>query len=234
MRCIRAVKALRAREGEPIERRRALHRRRSRRAVRAPRRRGARAAAAPRGEVSRLPRPRPACSRRCAPPGADAVWPGWGFVAEDPGFVERCAAAGIRFLGPLADGDARARRQDRRQAARRERRRAGAALERRRGRERGRGAEARPSGSAIRWWSRRRPAAAVAASAIVEAPRRTCRGVPLGARRGARGLRRRPPVPRAQGAAAAATSRCRSSPTSTARCSRSAAATARCSAATRR
>ena len=30
----------------------------------------------------------------------DAVWPGWGFVAEDPDFVERLDAAGIRFLGP--------------------------------------------------------------------------------------------------------------------------------------
>jgi len=35
--------------------------------------------------------------------GADAVWPGWGFVAEDPRFVERVTAAGIRFLGPSAE-----------------------------------------------------------------------------------------------------------------------------------
>jgi acetyl/propionyl-CoA carboxylase alpha subunit/acetyl-CoA carboxylase carboxyltransferase component len=34
---------------------------------------------------------------------ADAVWPGWGFVAEHPAFVERLDAAGIRFLGPPAD-----------------------------------------------------------------------------------------------------------------------------------
>jgi acetyl/propionyl-CoA carboxylase alpha subunit len=32
--------------------------------------------------------------------GADAVWPGWGFVAEDPVFADRLDAAGIRFLGP--------------------------------------------------------------------------------------------------------------------------------------
>ena len=32
----------------------------------------------------------------------DAVWPGWGFVAEDPVFVERLAAEGIVFLGPPA------------------------------------------------------------------------------------------------------------------------------------
>ena len=35
--------------------------------------------------------------------GADAVWPGWGFVAEDPVFVERLASEGIVFLGPSAD-----------------------------------------------------------------------------------------------------------------------------------
>jgi acetyl/propionyl-CoA carboxylase alpha subunit/acetyl-CoA carboxylase carboxyltransferase component len=31
---------------------------------------------------------------------ADAVWPGWGFVAEDPSFVERLGEEGVRFLGP--------------------------------------------------------------------------------------------------------------------------------------
>jgi acetyl/propionyl-CoA carboxylase alpha subunit/acetyl-CoA carboxylase carboxyltransferase component len=35
--------------------------------------------------------------------GADAVWPGWGFVAEDPVFVDRLASEGILFLGPSAD-----------------------------------------------------------------------------------------------------------------------------------
>ena len=34
--------------------------------------------------------------------GADAVWPGWGFVAEDPVFVDRLASEGITFLGPSA------------------------------------------------------------------------------------------------------------------------------------
>jgi acetyl/propionyl-CoA carboxylase alpha subunit/acetyl-CoA carboxylase carboxyltransferase component len=34
---------------------------------------------------------------------ADAVWPGWGFVAEDPTFVARLAAENITFLGPSAD-----------------------------------------------------------------------------------------------------------------------------------
>ncbi|MCA9642952.1 MAG: ATP-grasp domain-containing protein, partial [Myxococcales bacterium] len=34
--------------------------------------------------------------------GVDAVWPGWGFVAEDPVFVDRLDAAKIRFLGPTS------------------------------------------------------------------------------------------------------------------------------------
>jgi acetyl/propionyl-CoA carboxylase alpha subunit/acetyl-CoA carboxylase carboxyltransferase component len=34
---------------------------------------------------------------------ADAVWPGWGFVAEDADFVDRVEAAGLRFLGPSGD-----------------------------------------------------------------------------------------------------------------------------------
>ena len=35
--------------------------------------------------------------------GADAVWPGWGFVAESAEFVDKLRAAGIRFLGPTGD-----------------------------------------------------------------------------------------------------------------------------------
>jgi acetyl/propionyl-CoA carboxylase alpha subunit/acetyl-CoA carboxylase carboxyltransferase component len=34
---------------------------------------------------------------------ADAVWPGWGFVAESPEFVDRLEQAGICFLGPSGD-----------------------------------------------------------------------------------------------------------------------------------
>jgi acetyl/propionyl-CoA carboxylase alpha subunit/acetyl-CoA carboxylase carboxyltransferase component len=34
---------------------------------------------------------------------ADAVWPGWGFAAESPEFVERLDAEGIVFLGPTAE-----------------------------------------------------------------------------------------------------------------------------------
>ncbi|HTO91876.1 MAG TPA: biotin carboxylase N-terminal domain-containing protein, partial [Candidatus Sulfotelmatobacter sp.] len=34
---------------------------------------------------------------------ADAVWPGWGFLAEDPSFVEKLEALEITFLGPRAE-----------------------------------------------------------------------------------------------------------------------------------
>lgn len=34
---------------------------------------------------------------------ADAVWPGWGFLAEDPSFVEKLEASGLVFLGPHSE-----------------------------------------------------------------------------------------------------------------------------------
>ena len=34
--------------------------------------------------------------------GADAVYPGYGFLSENPGLAEECAAAGVTFVGPPA------------------------------------------------------------------------------------------------------------------------------------
>ena len=34
--------------------------------------------------------------------GADAVYPGYGFLSENPELAEACAAAGITFVGPSA------------------------------------------------------------------------------------------------------------------------------------
>jgi acetyl/propionyl-CoA carboxylase alpha subunit/acetyl-CoA carboxylase carboxyltransferase component len=100
MRCIRAVKALRALEGGDLLAvalytdvdRDAPFVRHADVALRLP---------APRGEVAAY-LDHDALVELLLRAGADAVWPGWGFVAEDPVFVERLAAEGIRFLGPPA------------------------------------------------------------------------------------------------------------------------------------
>ena len=39
----------------------------------------------------------------CREAGADAVWPGWGFVAEDPDFADRVTSEGMVFLGPSGE-----------------------------------------------------------------------------------------------------------------------------------
>src|SRR3954451_13712659 len=44
-----------------------------------------------------------ALERALVATGADAVWPGWGFVAEDPRFVALCDRLGITFIGPSAE-----------------------------------------------------------------------------------------------------------------------------------
>ncbi|HBR98863.1 MAG TPA: 3-methylcrotonyl-CoA carboxylase, partial [Gammaproteobacteria bacterium] len=35
--------------------------------------------------------------------GAEAIHPGYGFLSENPSFVDACKEAGIRFIGPSAD-----------------------------------------------------------------------------------------------------------------------------------
>ena len=44
-----------------------------------------------------------ALERAIVASGADAVWPGWGFVAEDPTFVDLCDRLGVTFIGPSAE-----------------------------------------------------------------------------------------------------------------------------------
>jgi acetyl/propionyl-CoA carboxylase alpha subunit/acetyl-CoA carboxylase carboxyltransferase component len=98
MRCIRAVKALRARERSAMRAivlytdvdRDAPFVRHADTAVRLP---------SPEGEV-RAYLDHDQVIGALARSGADAVWPGWGFVAEDPAFADRIAASGMAFLGP--------------------------------------------------------------------------------------------------------------------------------------
>jgi acetyl-CoA carboxylase biotin carboxylase subunit len=45
----------------------------------------------------------PAIIEAAALAGADAVHPGYGFLAEDPDFAEVCQSAGISFIGPQYD-----------------------------------------------------------------------------------------------------------------------------------
>ncbi len=101
LRCLRSVKALREREGEPLEalvlytrvERDAPFVRHADRSVELPATRGREADAyLDAGRVLEA----------LQAGGADAVWPGWGFLAEDPAFAERVKAAGLRFLGPDA------------------------------------------------------------------------------------------------------------------------------------
>lgn len=102
MRCVRAVKSLRELEGTAIEAialytnvdRNAPFVRHADQAVRLP--------AHPNGSVAAY-LDRDSLLSVLRRVGADAVWPGWGFVAEDAEFVSVLAKAGIRFLGPSAD-----------------------------------------------------------------------------------------------------------------------------------
>ncbi|MDX1648740.1 MAG: biotin carboxylase N-terminal domain-containing protein, partial [Myxococcota bacterium] len=100
MRCIRAVKALRTEEGSPLEVV-ALYTESDRDAPFVRHADAAWPLPAPRGEVAAY-LDHDALLEVLREAEVDAVWPGWGFVAEDPRFVERLAAAGIRFLGPPA------------------------------------------------------------------------------------------------------------------------------------
>jgi acetyl/propionyl-CoA carboxylase alpha subunit/acetyl-CoA carboxylase carboxyltransferase component len=99
MRCIRSVKALREAEGSGI-RCVAFYTAVDRAA---PFVRHADAAVlldAPPGPAVRAYLDRDGLLAAIVGSGADAVWPGWGFVAEDADFADAVVARGLRFLGP--------------------------------------------------------------------------------------------------------------------------------------
>ena len=82
----------------------------------------------------------------------DAVWVGWGFVAEHASFAQACEEAGIIFVGPNSATIRRARRQGGREAGRRAGGRAGGAVERRTRSTTSTQATSTPRGSATPWW----------------------------------------------------------------------------------
>jgi acetyl/propionyl-CoA carboxylase alpha subunit/acetyl-CoA carboxylase carboxyltransferase component len=101
MRCIRAVKSLRLQEGSDLRvialytaaDRDASYVRHADEAVQLP----------ARGSAVRAYLDHELLLETLRRVGAEAVWPGWGFVAEDPAFADGLKAAGIRFLGPSGD-----------------------------------------------------------------------------------------------------------------------------------
>ena len=171
--------------------------------------------------------------------GVDAIHPGYGFLSEQAAFAEAVEAAGIAFVGPtpatLAGlGD--------KLAARRIGTRGRACPSCRAPSSPSSWSTTRPSSaiarrprqrSGTRCWSRRRPAAAVAACAAWTTPRAAAGRGDAAPRRGAAGIRFRAGVPRALRRRAAATSRSSCWATPMATSSRSASATARPSGDTR-
>ncbi len=164
--------------------------------------------------------------------GAEAIHPGYGFLSENPAFVEAVEAAGLVFIGPSA---AAIRAMGLKDAAKRLMEEAGVPVV-----PGYHGDEQEPGFLADRAREIGYPVLIKAAAGgggkgmrRVDDPAGLRRGAGERAERGAIGLRRRPGAGREVRRQARATSRCRSSATAHAR-STSSSGTARCSAATRR
>ena len=129
---------------------------------------------------------------------ADAVWVGWGFVAEDPAFADLCERLGVTFIGPSADAMRRLGDKIGSKLLARGGRRAGRAVERRRRRHAGGGAgrrrphrlPAHAQGDRRRGWPRH-PQGRLG--------RRPRGRLPAHPRRGRARLRQRRGLPRAPG-----------------------------------
>ena len=148
--------------------------------------------------------------------GADAIYPGYGFLSENPVLAEACANAGVTFVGPPASVAA----PDRQQVARHRGGQAGRACPPSRAPSRAptsTPSSRRPRRSASRSSPRRSPAVAGAAC-VGSSDARTCASRSRRCMREAESAFGDPTSSSSRPWSARGTSRCRSSPTPRATC----------------